>query len=346
MALDPSSVKKVLQDHLQEGLLLIVGTGLSIAEGVPGMAALAEHLKLVIPEKLASSPDSAWSDVVAALDRGDHLEAAMGKASLQSTTVDAIIEATATLVSTREKDVFESVLTGKRVLPFTTFAKHLFKAGKKFHLITSNYDRLIELAAEAAGIGVDSRFVGHLYGRSDPKRSADAHRESYVSGKNALFRALPCLCVHKPHGSLDWFEVDGKVIRCSRDMDGIPVIITPGASKYRESFRWAFDDQRTSGNRGASKATRLMFIGYGFNDDHLEQYLCPGFKVAKPSVILTKDLSENGRKVVANSKGVDVIAFCAVSSTDLRTRIIHSSGDELIVDEQLWNLEGFNRGVL
>src|SRR3990172_7558350 len=71
-------------------------------------------------------------------------------------------------------------------------------------------------------------------------------------------------------------------------------------------------------NIGKVFAARLMFIGYGFNDDHLEQYLCPGFKVAKPSVILTKDLSENGRKVVANSKGVDVIAFCAVSSTDLR----------------------------
>jgi hypothetical protein len=346
LALDLSNVKKFLQDHLQEGLLLVVGSGLSIAEGVPGMGPLAKHLKMVIPGKLAALPDPAWAGIVAALDAGDHLEAAMGKIGLLSTTVNAIIEETANLVSAKEKEVFESVLAGNRVLPFTTFAKHLFKAAKKFHLITPNYDRLIELATEAAGIGVDSRFVGHLYGRSDPKQSADAHRESYVSGKNALFRPLPCLCVHKPHGSLDWFEVDGKVVRCSRDMDATPVIITPGASKYRESFRWAFDVQRTSGNRGASNATRLMFIGYGFNDDHLEQYLCPGFKVAKPTVVLTMELSENGRKVVSNSQGVDVFAFCAVSSTDLRTRIIHSGGDELIVDEQLWSLEGFNKGVL
>jgi hypothetical protein len=310
------------------------------------MAALADHLKLVIPERLGASPDEGWANVVSALESGDHLEAAMGRINLKPATVDAIIEATATLVSQKEKKVFDAVLAGEKVLPFTIFAKHLFKAGKKFHLITPNYDRLIELASEAAGIGVDSRFVGNLYGRSDPKRSADAHRESYVSGKNALFRALPSLCVHKPHGSLDWFEVDGRVVRCSRDIDAIPVIITPGASKYRESFRWAFDEQRTSGNRGASNATRLMFVGYGFNDDHLEQYLCPGFKVAKPTVILTKDLSENGCKVVANSKGVDVFALSAVSSTDLRTRIVHSSGDELIVDEQLWSLEGFNKGVL
>ncbi len=346
MALELTKVKRLLQDHLQEGLLLIVGAGLSIAEGIPGMGPLAAHLKGVVPAKLTSAPDLAWNDVVAALDSGDHLEAAMGKANLQASTVDAIVEATALFISAKEREVFESVLSGERILPFTTFVKHLFKAGKKFHLITSNYDRLIELATEVAEIGVDSRFFGYLYGRSDPKRSGDSHRESYIAGRTSAFRPLECLCVHKPHGSLDWYEVGGKVVRCPMGVRKVPVIITPGASKYRKSFQWAFDDQRTSGNRGAANATRLMFIGYGFNDDHLEQYLCPGLKLAKPSVIVAKELSNNARRVVENSKGIDVTALCAVSRSDLRTRIISSSGAELIVDEQLWNLEGFNKGVL
>ncbi len=335
MALELTKVKRLLQDHLQEGLLLIVGTGLSIAEGIPGMGPLAEHLKSVVPAKLKSAPDSAWNDVVVALDSGDHLEAAMSKANLQASTVDAIVEETARFILTKEREVFESVLSGKRTLPFTIFVKHLFKAGKKFHLITSNYDRLIELATEVAEIGVDSRFFGYLHGRSDPKRSADSHRESYIAGRTPSFRSLPCLCVHKAHGSLDWFEVGGKVVRCPIDMGKVPVIITPGASKYRKSFQWAFDDQRTSGNRSATNATRLMFIGYGFNDDHLEQYLCPGLNLVKPSVILAKELSNNARRVVENSKGIDVTALCAVSKTDPRTRIISSSGEELIVDEQL-----------
>ncbi len=307
---------------------------------------LGEHLKKVIPERLITFPDTAWEDVVVALDAGDHLEAAMAKADLKATTVDAIVATTANLILEKELEVVEQVLSGAKVLPFTVFVKHLFKAGKKFHLITPNYDRLIEVATEAAGVGVNTRFVGNLIGHSDPKRSADSHRESFMAGKNAMFRPVPNLCVYKPHGSLDWFDIGGSVVRCPMKTGQAPLIITPGASKYRESFRWAFDDQRTAGNKCVANATRLMFIGYGFNDDHLEQHICPGLKLTKPTVIITKQLSENAQKVIASSGGVQVIALCAVSDGDPRTRITNSSGEQLIVDEQLWHLDGFNKGVI
>lgn len=211
--LELSAIKKMLEDHLQEGLLLVAGSGLSIAEGIPSMWHLAEHLKSVLPEKLKALPDAGWADVVTALNAGDHLEAAMGKATLKGPTVDAIVAETAALIATKEKIAVGRVLSGERHLPFTAFAAHLFKAGKRFNLITPNYDRLIELATEVAGIGVDCRFSGYLYGKADQKRSADAHRESYTSGRNTLLRPLPCLSIFKPHGSLDWFDVGGEVIR-------------------------------------------------------------------------------------------------------------------------------------
>ena len=310
------------------------------------MGALATHLKDVMSTYIADNPDPAWTDIVSALNKGDNLEGAMAKISLQKTTVDAIVAETAKLIAAAERKVIDSVLKGERELPFTVFAKHIFKAGKKFHLITPNYDRLIELAVEAAGIGVDSRFFGYLHACSDPKRSADAHRESFFSGRNASFRQLPCLCIHKPHGSLDWFELNGKLVRCPMPVGKPPIIITPGTSKYRESFRWAFDDQRTAGNRVAGNATRLLFIGYGFNDDHLEQYLCPDLRLTKPSIILAKHLTANAWKVMENSKTVSVTALCAVSDHDNRTRIVTSSGEEIVENEVLWNLEDFNKGVI
>jgi hypothetical protein len=153
------------------------------------------------------------------------------------------------------------------------------------------------------------------------------------------------LFVHKPHGSLDWFEVGGKIVRCPVEAGRVPVIITPGADKYQKSFRLAFDDQRNSGNRAASQANRLLFIGYGFNDDHLEQYLCPDLKLTKPTVIVTQTLSDNALKVIMNSKETEVIALCAAPGTGW-TRVVNQNGEELTVTEQLWNLEGFNKGVL
>lgn len=317
-----------------------------MADGIPGMGHLGTHLKSVIPPLLVSMPDPGWDAVVAALDAGEHLEAAMGKTSLKISTVDAIVAVTAKLILEKELEVFSKVLSGAQVLPFTTFVKHLFKGGRRFHLITPNYDRLIELATEAAGIGVDTRFAGHLVAYSDPKRSADAHRESYMVGRNSLLRPLHQLCIYKPHGSLDWFEFGGKVVRCPVNPGKTPIIIAPGASKYRESFRRTFDDQRTAGNKAVANSTGLMFLGYGFNDDHLEQHLCPNLTLAKPTVIVTKELSENARKVISNSGATRVIAVSAVSETDLRTRISTSLGDEIIVDEELWHLDGFNKGVI
>lgn len=346
MALDLSEVKKQLQDHLQDGMLTVVGTGLSMAEGIPGMWDLAGHLTRTVAGHLVGAPDAAWDNVVAALEAGDNLEVALGRVQVLPTTLDAIVIETAMLISRAERAAVDRVIRGQRELPLTFFLKHLFKAGKRFHLITTNYDRLAEVAAEAASIGVDSRFFGYLLGHPDSKRSADCHRESYYSGKNSLFRNLPCLCVYKPHGSLDWFDAGGKVTRCPIGLPTAPIIITPGTSKYRESFKGAFDDQRNAGNRAATSATRLMFIGYGFNDDHLEQYLCPGLTLTKPTVIITKVLSNNARSVIAKSTGTKVLALCACPNNDSCTQILNQSGETLVAQDQLWHLEGFNRGVL
>lgn len=345
MSLQISEIKKKLQEHLQEGLLVVVGTGLSIAEGIPGMKDLAQHLKKEIPNKLKIN-DAGWNQVVVNLDAGKDIESAMSDITLLSSTVDAIIRETANIVLAEELKVFQRVICENHVLPFTVFIKHLLKAGKKFHLITPNYDRLVELATEAAGIGVDSRFFGYLHGQVNPRKSADSHRESYISGRNKDFRTLPCLCVYKPHGSIDWYEVDGKIIRSPINIDKVPIIITPGISKYRESFRWAFDDQRVAGNHAVMKATRFLFIGYGFNDDHLEQYLCPSLQLTKPTVIITKELTDNAKKLISNSHSADIITLTACSANDLRTRIANSSGEELLVDEELWNLNGFIKGVI
>jgi NAD-dependent SIR2 family protein deacetylase len=345
VALELSNVKRQLQEHLQEGLLIVVGSGLSAAEGIPGMWTLAQHLKKVMPEHLDSRPDPSWSVIEQSLDAGDNLEAAMSKTNLHDKTVETIVRETASLISEHERKVFGKVIAGERELPFSVLARHLFKAGKRFPLITTNYDRLIEFATEAAGFGVDSRFVGYLHGHLDAQRASDAHREAYYSGRNAAFRKRPCLSVFKPHGSLDWFDIGDRIVRCPVESGKAPVIITPGTDKYQKSFQYAFDDQRNAGNRAASSANRLLFIGYGFNDDHLEHYLCPNLTLAKPTVIITQQLSQNAQRLIENSKNTSVLALSAAPGVGM-TKIVNQDGETALATEQLWHLEGFNKGVL
>jgi len=47
-AMDFGGLVKFIQGHVTDGLLLVVGSGLSAAEGIPGMGALATHFKDVV----------------------------------------------------------------------------------------------------------------------------------------------------------------------------------------------------------------------------------------------------------------------------------------------------------
>ncbi len=221
--------------------------------------------------------------------------------------------------------------------------KHLFKAAKKFHLITTNYDRLIEFAAEAAEIGVDSHFFGIFTEDQTQRDRRGAHRELYYLGNKPQSRNLSCLCVYKHMVVSIGLKVGGRIVRCPVETGRVPIIITPGADKYHKSFQVAFDEQRNAGNRAASNANRLLFIGYGFNDDHLEQYLCPSLKLTKPTVIIAQTLSENALKVIKNSKDTEVIALCAKPGVGW-TRIINQNGEELTVTEKLWTLMVSTKG--
>lgn len=69
---------KLVQQHFTDGLVLVVGSGLSAAEGMPTMSGLADYLKAGSGE-LSGEDAARWSDVVAALDAGNGLEAALFK---------------------------------------------------------------------------------------------------------------------------------------------------------------------------------------------------------------------------------------------------------------------------
>ena len=59
--MDLDTVKTRLQQHLSDGIVIIVGSGLSCAEGLPGMGELAGHLCAAIGTGLDGDDASAWA---------------------------------------------------------------------------------------------------------------------------------------------------------------------------------------------------------------------------------------------------------------------------------------------
>jgi hypothetical protein len=76
------ALKKRLQQHLGDGLVLVIGSGLSCAEGVPGMGPLGQHLVTHIPASLSPDDNTLWKQIYPLIE-SDGLEAALLKCSGQ-----------------------------------------------------------------------------------------------------------------------------------------------------------------------------------------------------------------------------------------------------------------------
>ena len=163
-------LKLLLQSYLSDGLVTVVGSGLSCAEGLPGMTELATHLLDVIGADLAPTDADAWQ-ILSPLIRQKGLEAALLDSAPTTGLEVAISAHTAEFIRRREQEVIAQVFRRTRKLRFTRLLNYMLKPSSGVPIITTNYDRLIEIAAEEAGLGVDTMFAGHFAGSLDEKAS-------------------------------------------------------------------------------------------------------------------------------------------------------------------------------
>ena len=307
------------------------------------MGALAEHLQKALPGRIHSDDEGHWAEVSALLSAGEGLEVALHKVVVSSALTEAIIQTTADFILHEETAVLTGCLDAGRVLRFTLLLPHLSPASPKFvEVITPNYDRLIEFAVESAGWGVDTGFLGRIWGQHNPIESDKSFAKAVVQhSKTPKLLYRDRVRLYKPHGSLDWFETASGVVCSSLPLSAKRLLITPGVSKYKHGYDQPFDSHREGANAALDRARAILCVGYGFNDDHLQTHLTPLLKRGVPAVLLTHGLTEAAADVIQASPN----SIALIHHAD-GTAVVTSKGIETVPVEQWWDLEHFIKGVL
>lgn len=343
--LELADLKSRLQRHFTDGLVTIVGSGLSCAEGLPGMSVLAGYLQSEIEAGLSDDDKVRWAELVPMI-AAKGLEATLLSKPPSATLEAAIVAKTAELIAQREREIVTEVFNKTRVLRFTKLLRHLLKPKTGVPVVTTNYDRLIEIASEEADLGVDTLFVGQFAGHLNEQESRLSFcREVSLRGKNVHYRYRDRVNVYKPHGSLDWYHREGKPVSYAGDLPLPRLIITPGLNKFRNGYESPFDRHRERANGAIDRASRFLILGYGFNDDHLETHLTPRIKSGIPTLLLTYELSENARRLAQDHANVIAIQRGHVASEEGSSVFVECK-EQFVPGLALWDLAGFISEVL
>jgi hypothetical protein len=334
--MDLDYIKRVIQDFFQENTVTIVGSGLSLAEGIPGMYDLSLELKSQIPHLLTNSVDKEiWRKICSDLSSGIGLEQALHNTKPSPQIEECVRKITANYIGQAELNVIRDILQNGKTLRFAKYIQHFNIRNHGLTVITTNYDRLIEYACECSNVRIDTLFIGKFLAHFEPEQSRYMFCSNIVkrAGKSTAIFA-PKITVLKPHGCLSWHMINGEPYSIANYSQDDCLIITPGLNKYKEGYSVPFDTHRTKANSAIDCAQRYIIIGYGFGDDHLETHLVQQLYNGKPALILTHSLSANAEHLIKTCK--HITAICCNNSTD--SRVITATEDIILKNYKLWDI--------
>lgn len=330
-----ADVKIIIQDFFQENTVTIIGSGLSVAEGIPGMQSLAMELQAKLPNKISEKTDiENWEAISDRLKSGEGLEEALHNEKPTSIVEEKIRETTAAFIRIAEKKALNCILSGAVRFRLSDYLQRFNIRNNGLTIITTNYDRLVEYSCEMDGIRVDTLFVGKFICQFSPDESKYSFcKNIYKLKGQSRVEYSPKVTVLKPHGCLSWYQIDGSAHSVPHlDKDNC-LIITPGINKYREGYNEPFDTHRARANAAIDNALRYIIIGYGFGDDHLETHLLRQLNSNKPALILTHSLSNKAINIVKDCKNVT-----AIYSRDSGSVVMTKYDEKFFNDINLWDI--------
>lgn len=338
MDIDMDNLKKNIQSFFDQGTVTIVGSGLSCAEGISGMKALSEKLMEDVPNKLSDEDMECWRNIEETLNNGTDLESTLQQNKATNNIESAIIESAYELISSEDISIFKEIIEKSRKLRFSEYLSCFNVDLYNLVVITTNYDLLIEYACEIKGLVYSDSYYGKIISKYSPENAEKEMLKGIKRGKKPMNHYKPHIKIYKPHGSINWKLINGKLNKINHVNCGIPCIITPGSNKYEKGYEEPFDYHIGKMGQEIDNAKRLIFIGYGFNDNHLETHLSKLENISKPKLIVTRTLYGNAKKIVDNSPNTIAIEEMKINDKSCGTRIYFKKQIYEIKDKKIWDI--------
>ena len=346
-------------DFFRDKPFVVFGTGMSCAlDPRFGMPALKDELT----QSISSSPQVSeeqlqWKKIVESLQSGAGLETALGNVS-DLTLLQKITCATGRFVSSIDRKYALEIAQGKSTWPASGFFKRLVdtlpEGDPILHVLTPNYDTLFEHACDAVDIHYTSGFFGALERRMNwgaicqslllPERVRQGNR------LRTTYKLRKHVRLYKVHGSLNYFFHRNSVVENNAWMWDAPafstrIMITPGISKHQKLQEYR-QELLNSADTEIDNASRFLFLGYGFNDTHLETYITKKLIAqACKGLIVTKD--SNSRIEALLDQAENLWLVCKLQESD-GTRIFNKqfAGPLVLPAKRLWEIGTFTVDIL
>lgn len=212
-------------------------------------------------------------------------------------------------ILTCEKNIIESQESEKAaeyLMSFLVSFASRSASRERLNVFTTNYDRVIEYAAELAGIRLIDRFVGTINPIFRSSRvEVDMHYNSPgIRGEPRYLEGV--VQFTKLHGSLDWAMKEGVVRRI-----GLPygaesiekysnkadtLMIYPNAAKDRETAEYPYVELFRDFAAAACRPNSTVFLyGYSFGDEHINRVITDMLTIHSTHLVIISYSDDGGR---------------------------------------------------
>jgi len=344
--MDKDSIYKIFQEICRQVPVIILGSGPSCAAGIPGMGALAEHLL----EKLENNNSNDWEKISNHLRKNVDLETAFNRTQPDEKLSKEIIKTVGGYISEKNREARDSYFNGKMTVPVRRLINYY--RSEILTIITPNYDCLVEYCCDELKIHCNTGFVGYFRKSLDfekAEREVEYVDRSVVvkSKRRQIAKRTPHVKLFKVHGSIDWYDFNNNIVSDislieSKKNEDKRLIILPGDRKHSKAFHEPYRELIQKADNSLRSGRSFLMIGYGFNDDHLQEILVKRLvEDEKHGIIITKKLSEKAKELLS-----DCPDLWGVSQKNSSTMIRNKDTEYEISNMELWRIDEFIREIL